>query len=487
MITLTFPIPDLPIVVDPARVQHVSHVMIARQLHANLVSVSQGGTVTPELARGWSLSKDKKTLIFSLKSATFSNGEKIRPYHVVSTFERLALSKAAVASDLNFIQGFEASLGRKTVTPEFGVVAKGNEEVEFKLESFSPLVFQILGMPDCGIVPSGAVDEFPVRAGMVSSGAWRIVRAEVKSLVIEKWRPSDHEAKSYPKRIEFVKVNSEGRVHLARAGKIDSLADTSLSTTEVKDFQNKGWTHATPDTSRFLFARVNPSIDSARRLEIAEAFAEFRAEFRDPEGAFKAMHGVFPPFLEGSLSHVDYAPMLQEAQASTPPRKKGTRQKSRSLRITYLENNARLETLLPNLVAKLKEFDFEFQQQPLPLAELLKKIKTKDFDVLLSTKAMEYPDAFAILSYFRSGYDQNDFNISSEDLDSALTAVVRTDDRSETLRLYRDIQRSILSSFLYLPMLYGSGASGLWSPRVKSAPATPLGVHTLRFEQVEMN
>jgi ABC-type transport system substrate-binding protein len=486
MSTLTFPIPDLPIVIDPARVQHISHVMIARQLHANLVSVSQAGTVTPELAHGWTLSKDKKTLVFSLKAATFSNGEKIRPAHIVSTFERLALSKAAVASDLNFIEGFEESVGKKTVTPEFGVVATGNNEVMFKLQSFSPLLFQILGLPDCGIVPSGAVEEFPVRAGMVSSGAWRVVQVEARSFVIEKWRPSEHDGKSHPQRLEFVKTSAEGRLDLARAGKIDSLADTSLSASEVKEFQGQGWNHVTPDTSRFLFARVSPSVDPATRLNIAEAFAGFRAAFRDPDNAFKPMHGVFPPFLEGGLGRADYASLLQAARASSP-RMKGVRLKSRSIRFAFLEKNPRLETLVPGLVAKLKDFDLEVEHQPLPLAELLKKIKTRDFDVLLSTKAMEYPDAFSILSYFRSGYDQNDFNVSSQDVDKALAAVARTDDRSETLRLYRDIQRSILSSFLYLPIACGSGASGLWSPRVKSAPATPLGVHTLRFEQVEMN
>ena len=486
MITLGFPIPDLPIVVDPARVQHVSHVMIARQLHASLVSVSQSGTVTPDLARGWSLSKDRKSLVFSLKAATFSNGERIRPTHVVTTFQRLALSKAAVASDLSFIRGFEQSVGKKTVSPEFGVVSKGDEEVEFKLESFNPLIFQIIGLPDCGIVPSGDVGELSARAGMVSSGAWRIIHVEPRSLALEKWRPSENDTKSPPRRLEFVKVGPEDRLDLARAGKIDSLADASLSASEVKEFREKGWIHVTPDTSRFLFARVGPSVDPATRLDVAEAFEGFRAAFRDPDGAFKPMYGVFPPFLEGGFGQSNYASLLQSARASTP-RPKSARPKLRPLRFAYLEKNPRLATLVPSLVAKLRDFDFDVKQQPLPLADLLKKVKTRDFDVLLSTKGLEYPDAYSILSYFRSGYDQNDFYVSSQDVDKALSAVVRTDDRAEIKRLYHDIQRGILSTFVYLPIAYGSGASGLWSPRVRSAPATPLGLHTLRFEQVEMN
>jgi oligopeptide transport system substrate-binding protein len=485
MIMLGFPVPDLPFVVDPARVQHVSHVMIARQLHASLVSVSQGGTVTPDLASRWSLSKDRKSLVFVLKAATFSNGEKIRPAHIVRTFERLALSKAAVASDLSFIRGFEQSAGRKSVTPEFGVTAKGEEEVEFKLVSFSPVIFQILGLPDCGIVPSSDVNEFSASVGMASSGAWRVVEVESRTIVIEKWRQNQHESKSPPRRIEFVRVGTEGRSNLAKSGKVDSLADTSLNAEEVKEFQRKGWIHATPDTSRFLFARVGPSLDRSTKLDVAEAFARFREGFLAPDDAFKPLYGVFPPFLEEGFGKSEYSAVLKAARASSP-RPRGARAAKRPLRFAYLEKNQRLAVLVTLLVAALRESGFDVVEEPLPIGDLLNRTKTKDFDVLISSKGLEYADAYSVLTYFRSGYEQNDFNIESRKIDEALGAVVRTDDKSKTLQLYREIQREILSSFAYLPIAYGSGASGLWSPKVKSAPATPLGVHTLRFEQIEV-
>ena len=124
---------------------------------------------------------------------------------------------------------------------------------------------------------------------------------------------------------------------------------------------------------------------------------------------------------------------------------------------------------------------------PLSKGEKLQRLFGKKSQAIIARKAMDYPDGFSVLGYFKGKYESNYFYVDDKAVDTALLNVIQIADPEDRANAYKDIQKKILAHNTVIPLFFGSEASGLWSRRVKSVPSHPLGIHTLPLESVEMS
>ena len=105
---------------------------------------------------------------------------------------------------------------------------------------------------------------------------------------------------------------------------------------------------------------------------------------------------------------------------------------------------------------------------------------------MIARKTVDYPDGFSVLGYFKGNYESNYFFVNDPKVDSALAEVLQIFDPRERESKYKEVQKLIMKHWTVIPLLFGSEASGLWSPKVRSLPAHPLGYHMLPIETIEM-
>jgi ABC-type oligopeptide transport system substrate-binding subunit len=113
-------------------------------------------------------------------------------------------------------------------------------------------------------------------------------------------------------------------------------------------------------------------------------------------------------------------------------------------------------------------------------------ILKRDYSAIIAPKSLDYPDGFAMLSYFKSGFEANVYHVNDPEIDANLEKLSRELNQERRKILYRTIQLNILSKRTVVPLLFGSAGAGLWSPKIKRVPPHPIGLHMLPFESIEM-
>jgi ABC-type transport system substrate-binding protein len=78
------------------------------------------------------------------------------------------------------------------------------------------------------------------------------------------------------------------------------------------------------------------------------------------------------------------------------------------------------------------------------------------------------------------------FHVDDPKIDAMIAKASQEFDQGKRAKLYQEIQVAILGHYTNIPLYFGSTASGLWSDKVESIPAHPLGFHTMPYETVLM-
>ena len=161
--------------------------------------------------------------------------------------------------------------------------------------------------------------------------------------------------------------------------------------------------------------------------------------------------------------------------------------KSSAIDLDYEGASDMEERTAPGLKTKWSAIGVELRLNPITKGDKLEKLFGKKSQAVLAKKAMDYPDGFSVLGYFKGKYESNYFFVNDAEVDKALLQVLQNFDADERAAEYKKIQKQILSHYTIIPLFFGSEASGLWSSKVKSVPSHPLGIHTLPLESVEMS
>lgn len=197
---------------DPAFAKNQSIMWAVHQLYSTLVEVDQNLEIKPLLAKSWSFSPDKRSIVFQLRRDVFFHDDPVFPG---------GKGRRVTATDVQY--SFNRILDKNTASPGAWVFnnrvdsiqpfnAPNDSTFEVRLlRPFHPII-GILSMQYCSVVPREAVEKYgvdfrshPVGSGPFSFVAWE----EGQALVLKKnQRYFEKDSSGYPlPYLDGIKVN----------------------------------------------------------------------------------------------------------------------------------------------------------------------------------------------------------------------------------------------------------------------------------------
>ena len=177
-----FPIFYEPISFDPTKDRTNSNIHVFQQVYDGLVAYDRNLRVVPGLAESWSVSKDGREYLFTLrKNILFHNGKEFTARDVVASLTRIFKpgSEKVTGKVLDRIEGAIAYReGRATQIS--GLTARSDHQVIIKLvEPYAPFL-SVLAMPLTKIVPKDLAEDpaEPLSEKPVGTGPFRFYSRE---------------------------------------------------------------------------------------------------------------------------------------------------------------------------------------------------------------------------------------------------------------------------------------------------------------------
>jgi peptide/nickel transport system substrate-binding protein/oligopeptide transport system substrate-binding protein len=156
-----FPLFWEPTTLDPVKEELISTYHIAQQVYDGLVAFDSNLRVVPGLAESWTVSRDGKQYVFTLREGLrFHNGQKVTADDVVASLSRLYKpeNKTSAKEFLYRIKGADDYRAGKTRVIE-GIRATSSRRITIDLvEPYAPFL-SALAMPITKIVPREMIDD----------------------------------------------------------------------------------------------------------------------------------------------------------------------------------------------------------------------------------------------------------------------------------------------------------------------------------------
>ncbi|MDH4466817.1 MAG: ABC transporter substrate-binding protein [Bacteriovoracaceae bacterium] len=462
---------------DPHKLESVNSVFFNLQLHRGLFRLTPDLQVMPELTESFEIKDSGKKYLLHLKQAFFTDGSKLDAQDVVNSFYRMFQVGSSMAVDLSYITGSKQAYlsgSSDDHKKNFGVRKISPTIVEFNLDRPHPLFLLHLAVVDSSIFKLTTDGKFlglgPYELLEETNSHYRLTLRHNFFSNLSKIAPTNI-------IIKKVKANNEELSDLALKGEIDCLDAVSVSIEKTKRLKIKKWSPYVAASTRILFLSLNPTIkENVRKIIQHTILSEFN--FSMPGSNYVKSYGILPPSIGGSLIKSDIEPILHE---------KIPQLKSKiNLRLLVLKGFEDMLLIANQVQSILAKKNIELIVEEISEEQYFSSLKNKNFDLLMRSKFLDYPEALSFLSYLRSGNEFNKYDIQSKLIDNYLDKTSTIIDQQERFSIYKKIQIEALASRTIAPLVFGSNSSGLWSEKVKFVPAHPMGLHTLPLETLEL-
>jgi oligopeptide transport system substrate-binding protein len=172
-----FPLFYVPSSLDPVKEELISTYHVVQQVYDGLVAFDSNLKVVPGLAESWTVSRDGKQYVFTLrKGVRFHNGRELSPDDVVASLSRLYKPENKTSSKEFLYRIKGASQFRETGTGTIdGIRVLSDTQVAVELvEPYAPFL-SALAMPITKIVPREMIDDpdHPLKKNPVGTGPFR--------------------------------------------------------------------------------------------------------------------------------------------------------------------------------------------------------------------------------------------------------------------------------------------------------------------------
>jgi ABC-type transport system substrate-binding protein len=465
--SLDIPLPAEKINLDPQEMQDAWSMHVVLQIHRGLFRFLPDGSVKPDIAESFFESDDKKNLTVKLREAKFSDGTLMTAAHVVRTFQRLFVLQASIAADISAIRGSKGDLKSQSGRKNFGVQFVDDRTVIFHLDHINTLFRSLLATPDCAILEVKEDLSVDVKKGL---GPYRITAMTPTSLKLEL---NDDVRKTFatsPRVLNYrlgVKKISEYTDNLV----IDHY---EIAAEEVKTLLKKGWFRAVGDATRERFLMMNKKLPFGLRESIFNSIDQSAIVSALGNSNYLPAYGLIPYGLPGAKT--------AKAWQSGPV----TEKSSSLLELAFPDSWADGKVVAGLIASQLSKMEIKVVVKSLTFDEWMRRKSTDTYDLLINARGLDFPDSYAILSYFKSGVSQNYLRVDDQDIDRLLDKAITESSFDKRVAIYGEIEQKVLKKYVVVPLHFGAPNSAIWPPAVKSVPAHPLGFHFLPMELVEM-
>lgn len=468
---LIVPMKGLPSQLDPQRMETIYEMVVNLQIHRGLMRFLPNLSIVPDIAESYSVFDQGQRVRFHLGNRFFSNGTKITANHVVRTFQRLFFIRSGFAADIDYIVGAKEILSgspQKSHLSKLGVLAINDHTVEFRLIKPVSIFLSHLATVDASILP---LKEDLVYSWKNDGGAGPY---SVQDIGPEKVNLVSARASTPAKSIGFVEMPPKVAIEAALKGEIDSLDGYTVNDKELKLLTARGWKPSVSTITRQLFLVQNPN---RVRKDIRQTIFDAVMKHQDPliSGTYTKSCGLIPNSLGGALDNRSYA--APNISSLKDPAK---------VTLTIIEGESTLEEMAANLKKLLRPLNVHLLIKRIPMKSYMALVNSRDFEIMLRSKYLDYPDGMSILTYFKSDFSANTFFIEDKKVDSKIEMALGELNREKRFSIYREIQLQILSHNIIVPIVFGSDNHGLWNSKLSNVPAHPLGLQGLPFDSITL-
>ena len=473
---LNIHLPDVKLQIDPQKMEDAFSMMISLQLFRGLLRYDQNGDVMADLAESWTESKDHLKYTFKLKPMTFSNGRPVTAKHVQMTLARLFYLGSSMAADIDYISGVD-EFKKSWDISKFGVKAISENEVEISLNHPSALFLKQIAVVDCSILP---LEDFKQNLDLTESGSfsgpYKIKNQQGMKFTLEKWRKDKFDSERPPEKIIFY-TTKENPIQLAKENKTDSLDTDKVVIHEERELRKIGWSSRPTELTYEWFVIFNPKYVP---LEVRE---ELYNKI-DPVELVKFLSepSLIPAF--GLIPNGFYGVM--DKKMVIEKNHKPYKGKKISFKLDFLTGSEFDKKLANYLKEKWTTENIEVVLNEIGRGEKLTRMFSKTAEATIGKKGTDYPDGYSVLTYFKGKYESNYFHVDDPKIDQMIAKANQEFNQNKRAELYKEIQEAIIKHYTCVPLFFGSTASGLWSDKVESIPAHPLGFHTMPYETILM-
>jgi ABC-type oligopeptide transport system substrate-binding subunit len=475
-------IPVLPVdlLPDPHLMQNAPSMMISLNVFRGLFRYLPDGSLKPDLVKSWREDRSGINYTFTLKSRAFADGTPITAKNVQMSFARMFFLKSSMAADLSYIKGAH-KFQRTGRLSDLGIRVSSPYEIEFELSHPSSLFIRHLAVADCAVLNLSDfkvknLDHFQSQA----SGPYKIEAWTMNEIKMKRWRSDDFDSKNPPDIVIVRRQNFSTLVSLALKDKVDTLDSFHIDETVSNRLRDKGWRNTVTEVTRERFLVLNP--ESLPTRIRAEMFFRINSEAVIQSigiKSLKAAWGLIPDGMAGALSR-------EERVQAFAGHRHGVKLYVKPVTLLLPKEMEGVEALKNYLDATWADLFSKLNIRIVPAAKLFELGNGPDSQIKFGARGIDYPDGISVLNYFRSNFDGHIGFLKSRRLDQRISNLTSIRDSNERIKAYKEAQISILKSYTVIPLMFGSGASGLWSSEFKSVPPHPMGAHTIPFEILEM-
>jgi len=488
-------IQEAPRSLDPLYCNSVYEALPVNQIFDTLVSYDPSLTVMPALAETWTISKDNREYIFTLREGVrFHNGQELTAEDVVFSICRQLCpdseAESLAYSYLMIIDGArEFAEGLTEEVPGLQVV--DSRTLKIRLAKPYPSFLEVLAMDNVGIVPETVVREMGSEAfgrSPVGTGPFRLADWSDDSLRLEA-NENHYRGRPYldQVRIQFL-TESDSDFGAARfmqrqldvleppTESLPSLADDR--TVELHRYQELSLSFLGLNTSR-------PPLDQKwLRQAIAHAL-DRRAMVSAAPTVRREAVGVLPPGMAG------YSPELKTLQHDPEESRRLLAENGHpggeGLPPIVLHNASRGNSalrLMSQIRRDLELVGIRLEVVPVTWTELSDHLDNETAGAFLLAWIADLtdPDSF-MRSLFESGGSGNYFGHRSDETDRLLAQGTDEFNPVERARIYRQLERHVLEQAPMIPLYHTMGIVAVRSD-VKGLSPTPLGLAKVDLEKV---
>jgi len=474
---------------DPARATTARERTILRQTHEGLLRPDPlNGQPTPALAEEWSVDRDQRRYLFRLRRGVhFHDGRTLAAADVVYSLSRHFAPE--VGSTLySYLRVIAGGRERKEGNAPFvsGLRAADERTVEIVLNEPSAVFLHVLGMPEAGIIPSGAtIPEHgaPPGTGPFQLRAWD-PGVQLQLAAFAGYRDGAPRLAGVTFRIV---ADQETAWQLYRRGEIDILDNAPRGKRRELEATADGQLHTFPALGLVALG-VNldrPPLGTSVLLRQALSAAidrDYLCRVTN-EGKDRPASQILPPELPGHdpslavrFDPVTAGRLLAQAGhpggSGLPP-----------LRVAYPGSDVVTENVLVRIQADLRALGVSLELVSMEMAVFTDMIEKggaaiADIDLYRVAWEADYPDADAFLTPLvdSAGIGPGGMNVSFRDpeVDRLLATARQGADPVLRTGLYEEVSRRAAALLPVLP-IYWRGDDLVASNQVEGLLLGPLG------------
>lgn len=468
---LRIALPRVNLSIDPHSMEDSLSMFLVQQIHRSLFRYNSDGRIVPDLADKLHVSEDMMTYTIKIKSKQkFSDGSEITAKDVVQSLKRPFKLQASITADLNYI------VGAKNIA-EFskngqGIKSISEDTIEIKVSRPTDLLILHLALPDLAIIKISSEDQIEFEA---TAGDYFVKSMDDNEIVLLK---SKQLGTGAPSIVTLSRQSIESALDGAFNNQVDSVEVFDMNKNDEKKLLDLNWKKILHSLSYENFLLLNPDRISRDQRELMlnsiknqEIVSELSSEH------IKPAWGLIPPILPGAIDQKVASSFLDVAIAKNF--------QMREVELSFNKENRLHDFAAKKISNYWKSIGITVKLNPLPSIEFYELLFNKGADAIIAGKGLDYPDGLANLTYFRTDLPTHFIFMENNSLDSELINLTDLNGE-ERFQRYKEIQVLILKQRTIWPLFFGNSTSGLWSPRIHSIPAHPMGFHFLKISEIKM-